>query len=78
MLNFHLAEIYGVENRVIKQAVRRSLDLFPEDIMFVLSEEEIEIIVSQYVILSKQFLGGTCPFAFTEMGVAMSSTVLKN
>lgn len=78
MLDLHLAEIYGVENRALKQAVRRNLDLFPDDFMFVLSETEIEIMVSQNVIPSKQSLGGTYPFAFTETGVAMLSSVLKS
>lgn len=78
MLDLHLADIYGVENRALKQAVRRNLDLFPDDFMFILSEKEIEIIVSQNVIPSKQSLGGTHPFAFTETGVAMLSSVLKS
>lgn len=78
MLDFHLAEVYGVENRALKQAVRRNLDLFPDDFMFVLTEQEIEIMVSQNVIPSKQFLAGTYPFAFTETGVAMLSSVLKS
>ena len=78
MLDLHLAEIYGVENRALKQAVRRNLDLFPDDFMFVLSETEIEIMVSQNLIPSKQSLGGAYPFAFTETGVAMLSSVLKS
>ena len=78
MLDLHLADIYGVENRALKQAVRRNLDLFPDDFMFVLSEQEIGIMVSQNVIPSKQSLGGTYPFAFTETGVAMLSSVLKS
>ena len=78
MLDFHLAELYGVENRALKQAVRRNMDLFPEDFMFVLNEQEIESMVSQNVIPSKQVLGGAPPFAFTETGVAMLSSVLKS
>ncbi len=78
MLDVHLAEIYGVENRALKQAVRRNLDLFPHDFMFILSEQEIEMVVSQNVIPSKQSLGGANPFAFTETGVAMLSSVLKS
>ena len=57
----HLAEIYGVENRALKQAVRRNLDLFPDDFMFVLTDKEVEIVVSQNVIPSKQHLGGFSP-----------------
>ncbi len=78
ILDVHLAEIYGVENRALKQAVRRNLDLFPDDFMFVLTDNEIEIVVSQNVIPSKQYLGGSNPFAFTETGVAMLSSVLKS
>lgn len=78
MFDFHLAELYGVENRALKQAVRRNMDLFPEDFMFVLTEQEIEGIVSQNVIPSKQVLGGAPPFAFTETGVAMLSSILKS
>jgi hypothetical protein len=78
MLDLQLAEIYGVENRALKQAVRRNLDLFPDDFMFILSEQEIEMVVSQNVIPSKQSLGGANPFAFTETGVAMLSSVLKS
>ncbi len=78
MLDVHLAEIYGVENRALKQAVRRNLDLFPDDFMFVLTEKEVEIVVSQNVIPSKQYLGGSNPYAFTEIGVAMLSSVLKS
>ena len=78
MLDTHLAEIYGVENRALKQAVRRNLDLFPDDFMFVLTDTEVEIVVSQNAIPSKQYLGGSNPYAFTETGVAMLSSVLKS
>lgn len=78
MLDIHLAEIYGVENRALKQGVRRNLDLFPSDFMFVLTEKEVELMVSQHVIPSKQSLGGANPYAFTEAGVAMLSSVLKS
>lgn len=78
MLDVHLAELYEVENRALKQAVRRNLDLFPDDFMFVLTEEEVAMVVSQNVIPTKQHLGGAKPFAFTETGVAMLSSVLKS
>jgi hypothetical protein len=78
MLDVHLAELYKVETRALKQAVRRNQDLFLADFMFVLSDSEIEIMVSQNVIPSKQNLGGAQPFAFTEIGVAMLSSVLKS
>ena len=78
MLALHLSEIYGVETRALKQAVRRNMDLFPDDFFFVLTEKEIEFVVSQNVIPSKQHLGGSAPFAFTEIGVSMLSSVLKS
>ena len=78
MLDVHLSEVYGVETRALKQAVRRNMDLFPDDFMFVLTADEIEAMVSQNVIPSKQNLGGSAPFTFTETGVAMLSSVLKS
>lgn len=78
LMDFHLAEIYQVETRALKQAVRRNLDLFPEDFMFVLTQVEMDDLVSQNVIPSKQYFGGSASFAFTETGVAMLSSVLKS
>ncbi|MFP4663139.1 MAG: ORF6N domain-containing protein [Bacteroidales bacterium] len=78
MIDFHLAELYEIETRVLKQAVRRNIDRFPKDFMFELTDREIDIMVSQNVIPSKQVLGGAKPFAFTETGVAMLSSVLKS
>ena len=78
MLDGHLSKLYKVENRALKQAVRRNADLFPSDFMFVLTEAETKIMVSQNVIPSKQHMGGSQPFAFTESGVAMLSSILKS
>ena len=78
MLDFDLALMYTVENRILKQAVRRNINRFPEDFMFVLSENEINQLVSQFVIPSKSFLGGAQPFAFTEQGIAMLSSILNS
>lgn len=78
MLDFDLAEMYQIETRVLKQAVRRNLERFPKDFMFELTEMEIVTMVSQNVIPSKQQLGGAKPFAFTEQGVAMLSSVLRS
>ena len=78
ILDVHLAQFYEVETRTLKQAVRRNIDRFPDDFMFELNEEEIETVVSQNVIPSKKYLGGAAPFAFTETGVAMLSSVLKS
>ena len=78
ILDFHLSEFYEIETRVLKQAVRRNKDRFPDDFMFELTDNEIDIMVSQNVIPSRQVLGGAKPFAFTETGVAMLSSVLKS
>jgi len=78
ILDFHLAEFYNVETRLLKQAVRRNKNRFPNDFMFELTDEEIENVVSQNVIPSKRYFGGAVPFAFTENGVAMLSSVLKS
>ena len=78
MLDFDLAELYGVETRALKQAVRRNLDRFPADFMFELSVAEIKNLVSQTVIPTRGKLGGATPYAFTEQGVAMLSSVLRS
>jgi ORF6N domain len=78
MLDFDLAEIYGVETRALKQAVRRNLDRFPADFMFELSPAEVKTLVSQTVIPTRGKLGGATPLAFTEQGVAMLSSVLRS
>ena len=78
MLDCDLAELYGVETRVLKQAVRRNPDRFPADFMFELNEGEIANLRSQIVISSLH--GGLryVPMAFTEQGVAMLSSVLRS
>ena len=86
MLDFDLAELYGVETRALKQAVRRNIERFEgEDFMFELSEGEYNILKdrlrSQIVILEIDGRGKYPkypPFAFTEMGVAMLSSVLRS
>ncbi|MCE7065562.1 ORF6N domain-containing protein [Dyadobacter sp. CY326] len=77
LLDFDLAALYQVENKALKQAVRRNISRFPDDFMFELTNEELENLRSQIVTSS---LGGTryAPFAFTEQGVAMLSSVLKS
>ena len=78
MLDFDLATLYETETRTLKQAVKRNLIRFPDDFMFILTEKEIDFLVSQNVIPSKSKFGGALPFAFTEQGVAMLSSVLNN
>ncbi|QOI98225.1 MAG: ORF6N domain-containing protein [Flammeovirgaceae bacterium] len=79
MLDFHLAELYQVETKVLKQAVRRNIERFPDDFMFELTKEEWSNLRSQFVTSSSGW-GGTryTPFAFTEQGIAMLSSILKS
>lgn len=77
MLDRDLAELYQTETRTLKQAVNRNKDRFPLDFMFVLDEIDIQTLVSQFVIPSKSYFGGAYPYAFTEQGVAMLSSIIK-
>ena len=78
ILDFELAKLYEVETRVLKQAVRRNIERFPSDFMFQLTEIEMQHLVSQNVIPTLNHFGGAKPFAFTEQGIAMLSSVLKS
>lgn len=82
MLDYHLAELYQVETRALKQAVKRNIERFPSDFMFVLTKEEANLLlsigVSQNVIPSDYNFGVAMPMAFTEQGVAMLSSVLRS
>jgi DNA-binding PadR family transcriptional regulator len=78
ILDYELAKMYEVETRVLKQAVRRNIDRFPEDFMFELSLDEMKNLVSQNVIPSLKYFGGAKVYAFSEQGVAMLSSVLKS
>jgi phage regulator Rha-like protein len=78
LLDRDLAELYGVETRVLKQAVRRNIKRFPEDFMFELTEDENRALRSQNVTLKRGQHSKYLPFAFTEQGVAMLSSVLNS
>jgi len=91
MLDFDLAELYGVEKKVLNQAVKRNIDRFPPDFMFQLTKkEEVTILRSQFVTANPQSTGNQgsveskfskvrfLPYAFTEQGVAMLSSVLNS
>jgi hypothetical protein len=79
LLDRDLAAMYGVETRVLKQAVRRNMDRFPEDFMFELADQEFEDWKSQNVMSNGDKMGLRYrPMAFTEQGVAMLSAVLKS
>ena len=82
MLDYHLAELYQVETRALKQAVKRNIERFPGDFMFVLTQEEANLLlsigISQNVIPPAYNFGVAMPMAFTEQGVAMLSSVLRS
>jgi hypothetical protein len=79
MLDHDLAELYGVETRVLNQAVKRNIDRFPEDFMFQLTRPEWETMSSQFVMTSRSKRPKTSiPYAFTELGIAMLSSVLSS
>jgi hypothetical protein len=80
MLDADLAVLYGVETRALVQAVRRNVERFPDDFMFQLSKEEHAALRSQNVISKPKGRGGRRypPYAFTEQGVAMLSSVLRS
>lgn len=78
-LDFHLAELYNVKTKVLKQAVKRNIQRFPSDFMFELDKEEFH----QLVTICDQFPetlkhSSVSPMVFTEQGVAMLSTVLRS
>jgi phage regulator Rha-like protein len=79
MLDRDLATLYGVETKVLKQSVRRNRDRFPEDFMFQLTNEEFENWRSQIVTSNSDKMGLRWkPYAFTEHGVTMLSSVLRS
>jgi len=79
MLDRDLAELYGVETKVVNQAVKRNSERFPSDFMFQLTKEELENWRSQFVTSNKEKMGlRRPPYAFTEQGVSMLSAILKS
>jgi ORF6N domain len=78
MLSTQLAELYEVEPRVLVQAVKRNIERFPPDFMFQLNKAEVENLKSQIVISSWGGMRRAYPYAFTEQGVAMLSSVLHS
>ena len=77
MIDFHLAELYGVETKALQRAVRRNIDRFPSDFMFEMTKEEFENLRSQF---GTSTWGGTryMPYCFTQEGIAMLSSVLRS
>lgn len=77
LLDADLADLYGVETKALNQAVKRNLERFPADFMFQLAPEEWERMRSQIVTSSRRKISAV-PYAFTEQGVAMLSSVLRS
>ena len=73
MLDRDLADLYGVQPIRLREQVKRNRGRFPANFMFQLTEEEVEIMVSQNAIPSRKQLGGYLPYAFTEHGITLSS-----
>ena len=78
MLDRDLAELFNVKPIRLREQVKRNMEKFPSHFMFQLSEEEVEIMVSQNAIPSKQHLGGSLPYVFSEYGVLQLANVLKS
>jgi len=78
MLDRDLAELYGVKAIRLREQVKRNVERFPENFVMQLTQQEVEDMVSQNAIPSRQVLGGSLPYAFTEHGVLMLSNVLKS
>jgi len=78
MLDKDLAVFYGVKPTRLREQVKRNIKRFPADFMFQLAEKEVDRMVSQNAIPSKQYLGGFLPYVFTEQGVATISAVLTS
>lgn len=79
LLDFNLAELYEVETRILNQAVKRNMDIFPEDFMFQLRLDEWQTMSSQFVMTSaNKRPKKALPYAFTEHGVAMLAHILKS
>ncbi len=78
MLDRDLAILFDVKTFRLREQVKRNKMRFPENFMFQLTENEVDVMVSQNAIPSKQYLGGHLPFVFTEHGVLQLSNVLKS
>jgi len=78
LLDRDLAALYGVKPIALRQQVKRNRARFPADFMLQLTPKEAETLVSQSVIPSRRSLGGSLPYAFTQEGVAMMSSVLRS
>ena len=78
MIDRDLADLYHIETKVLNQAVKRNIKRFPTDAMFILTKDEFESLRSQFVTSNKRGGARYMPYAFTELGIAMLSSVLSS
>ncbi|MGH9339788.1 MAG: ORF6N domain-containing protein [Acidobacteriota bacterium] len=80
MFDYDLAELYGVPTKVLNQAVRRNLERFPEDFMFQLSQQEVDVLYRSQIVTGSQKHRDPryLPYVFTQEGVAMLSSALRS
>ncbi len=78
ILDSDLARLYGVQTRVLNQAVKRNSDRFPEDFIFQLSPEELSELITKCDRFGRSKHSSVCPYAFTEHGALMAATVLSS
>jgi len=78
MLDRDLAALYGIDNRHLKRQVRRNIARFPSDFMFELDQNEVEEMVRHFGTPFRSMLGGSAPYAFTDYGILMLSSVLNS
>ena len=78
LLDKDVATLYEIEPKKLRQQVKRNINKFPSDYAYQLSENDLDIMVSQNVTPSKQHFGGSLPYVFTEKGLYMVATILKS
>ncbi|MEW5692993.1 MAG: ORF6N domain-containing protein [Candidatus Hydrogenedentota bacterium] len=78
ILDKDLAFIYGVKPIRLREQVKRNIKRFPNDFMFRLNNQELELVVSQFAIPSRKYFGGSMPYVFTEHGAVMLASVLNS
>ena len=78
LIDKEVAKLYGIEPKKLRQQLKRNIEKFPKDYAYQLSDEEVELLVSQNVTPSKSAFGGSNPWIFTEKGLYMVATILKS
>ena len=78
LLDKNVADLYEIEPKKLRQQLKRNMEKFPKDYAYQLTEDDINMMVSQNVTPSKQVFGGSLPYVFTEKGLYMVATILKS